>query len=240
MTNFKPMSIISKIWSWPDGIVWKWTTWVSISSRRRKYRMFLDLINPDESDLILDIGVSGAASDARAENFLEEWYPNREQITAVGIDDLRAFKERYPDVRTVQADATKKLPFKDNQFDIVFSNAVIEHVGDRSKQKQFVKECLRVGKSIFITTPAKGFPVESHTLIPFAHYMPISMRNAIYRFFGRKHEGTGFNLHLLSKRDFLDRFPKAANVRIKIQRFLGFPSVLIAMVKEEYEDSTDK
>ncbi len=45
------------------------------------------------------------------------------------------------------------LPFKDKSYDIVFSNSVIEHVGNLEKQKQFADEVQRVGKSYFIQTP---------------------------------------------------------------------------------------
>ena len=36
-----------------------------------------------------------------------------------------------------------------NKFDVVFSNAVIEHVGSNLKQLQLIKECLRVSKNMF-------------------------------------------------------------------------------------------
>jgi SAM-dependent methyltransferase len=62
----------------------------------------------------------------------------------------------------VQGDACA-LPFADGEFDIVFSNAVIEHVGDRERQRQLVSEALRVGRRIFITTPNCRFPIEVHT-----------------------------------------------------------------------------
>ena len=47
----------------------------------------------------------------------------------------------------------RKLEFDNNEFDIVFSNSVIEHVGDFQDQKLFSKEILRVGKKIWIQTP---------------------------------------------------------------------------------------
>src|SRR5208283_3216475 len=37
------------------------------------------------------------------------------------------------------------LPFGDQSFDVVYSNSVIEHVGDLSSQRRFAREVARVG-----------------------------------------------------------------------------------------------
>jgi len=71
----------------------------------------------------------------------------------------------------VQADGLC-LPFRDSAFDLVFSNAVIEHVGTRAEQDQFVQEHKRVGRTWVITTPNRWFPVESHTRTLLMHYSP--------------------------------------------------------------------
>ena len=41
--------------------------------------------------------------------------------------------------------------YEDKQFDLVFSNSVIEHVGDLEGQRQRAHEIMRVGKH-FITS----------------------------------------------------------------------------------------
>jgi 2-polyprenyl-3-methyl-5-hydroxy-6-metoxy-1,4-benzoquinol methylase len=62
------------------------------------------------------------------------------------------------------------LPFPDKSFDLVLSNAVIEHVGEEREQLRFVSEHDRVGKNWLITTPNRWFPIESHTLAIFLHW----------------------------------------------------------------------
>lgn len=220
--------ISQQLWKWPDGLVWKLTHRLTVGSRRKKFQIFLRQIRPTPTTSILDVGVSGAARAERAENFLEEWYEHPEMITAVGIDDLTAFKKRYPRVRIKQTDGAT-LPFADRSFDVVFSNAVIEHVGGRRRQQAFVAECLRVGKQVFLTTPSRSFPIESHTMIPFAHWLPTDLRNVIYYLFGRKNEGRPGALTLLTARSFRRLFPVESNVRIVRQRLLGLTSVLIAI-----------
>jgi ubiquinone/menaquinone biosynthesis C-methylase UbiE len=61
------------------------------------------------------------------------------------------------------------LPFRDGAFDLVFSNAVIEHVGGEAAQRSFVAEHERVGQHWIITTPNRLFPVEAHTHVIFRH-----------------------------------------------------------------------
>lgn len=67
---------------------------------------------------------------------------------------------------------------KDNEFDIVFSNSVIEHVG-KEMQMLFAKEVLRVGKKSWIQTPYKHFPIESHFVFPFFQYLPKKIQNIL-------------------------------------------------------------
>ncbi len=65
-----------------------------------------------------------------------------------------------------------ELPFRDKSFDVVFSNSVIEHVGDPPKQEQFAREIARVGVRYFVQTPNRWFPVEHHLLTPLIHFLP--------------------------------------------------------------------
>ena len=66
----------------------------------------------------------------------------------------------------------RALPFRDGAFDVVFSNSVIEHVGDLASQRQFAREVARVGRAYWVETPNRWFPVEQHLLTPFVHWLP--------------------------------------------------------------------
>jgi Methyltransferase domain. len=75
-------------------------------------------------------------------------------------------------VRAVRADG-RSLPFADGEFELGFSNAVVEHVaGGRNGQRQFVLELCRVAQRVFVTTPNRWFPIDPHTLLPLAHWLP--------------------------------------------------------------------
>ena len=73
----------------------------------------------------------------------------------------------------------RALPFRDGAFDIVFSNSVIEHVGDAESQRRFAREIVRVGRAYWVQTPNRWFPVEQHLLTPFVHWLPMRMQQAI-------------------------------------------------------------
>ena len=62
--------------------------------------------------------------------------------------------------------------YKENEFDILHSNSVIEHVGNWENIKQFSAETKRVAKSLYIQTPNFWFPIEPHYMTPFFHWLP--------------------------------------------------------------------
>jgi SAM-dependent methyltransferase len=150
---------------------------VSMRSRERKLDLFRELLRPGPDTTVVDVGVTDASFGAGStDNFFEALYPWPERITAVGNTGLERFAAAFPRVRVVQADG-RSLPFADGAFDIAFSNAVVEHVaGGRNGQRQFVHELCRVAKRVFVTTPNRFFPLEVHTLVPFAHWLPPAPR----------------------------------------------------------------
>jgi hypothetical protein len=133
----------------------------------------------------------------------------------------------------------RQLPFRDAAFDIVFSNSVIEHVGDRTSQERFAREVARVGRAYWVQTPNRWFPVEQHLLTPFVHWLPKRWQGAILR------RGTVWSaltrptpdrrefyvehflrdIRLLGARELARFFPEARIVR---ERFLGMTKSLIA------------
>jgi SAM-dependent methyltransferase len=185
---------------------------VSLRSRRRKLRLFLDELRPGPATTVLDAGVDelgfGEPSGCATLNFFEELYPWPQRITALGLHDGHAFGERYPHIRYVQGDACA-LPFPDASFDLYFSNAVIEHVGDRERQVELVHEALRVAGRVFIATPNRWFPIEVHTRLPFVHWLPSSLAHRAYELAGR---AWAREIELLGPRDLRRLFP--ARVRI--------------------------
>ena len=133
----------------------------------------------------------------------------------------------------------RRLPFRDAAFDVVFSNSVIEHVGDGASQERFAREVTRVGRAYWVQTPNRGFPVEQHLLTPFLHWLPKRWQRAILRrasvwsaltrpTSGQReyyHEHFLRDVRLLDVRELARLFPGARIIR---ERFLGMTKSLIA------------
>ena len=138
-------------------------------------------------------------------------------------------------VRTVRGDGCA-LPFATNSFDWVFSNAVIEHVGDTVRQRRFADEIRRVAsRGYFVATPNKHFPIEPHTLLPLYQFLPSSVQRRVVRF-SPGYMTCPLDINLLSTRDMQLLFPEAQVRKVGLPLF---PSSLLAIYKvkqqEEYE-----
>ena len=180
---------------------------ISLRSRERKLQLFLEELRPTAETTVLDVGADelgfGEGEGCGTMNFFEERYPWPERITALGLHDGAGFRARYPAIDYVQGDACE-LPFADDRFDVVFSNAVIEHVGGRERQRRLVSEAIRVGRRVFLTTPNRRFPVEVHTRLPLVHWLPDALSHPVYRTLGM-HRAT--DLRLLTRRTLASLFP---------------------------------
>jgi len=186
---------------------------VSARSRRRKLDLFLEVMRPTAETTVVDVGVSdgGYGEDTYGTvNFFEALYPWPERIVAVSTQHLTVFQQAFPKVTAVRADG-RALPFLDDQFDIGFSNAVVEHLSDLDSQRAFVGELCRVSRRVFVTTPNRLFPIDTHTLVPFAHWLSDERRDRVYRALARRE---GLELRLLTPDGLLALFPPTASARL--------------------------
>jgi len=189
---------------------------ISLRSRRRKLALFLEVMGPSPATTVLDVGVdevslgdAGGQSGCTTHNLLEERYPWPERLTALGLHDGARFRERYPQIVYVQGDACA-LPFADGAFDVVYSNAVIEHVGGRERQEAFVREAVRVGRRVFVTTPNRWFPIEVHMRLPLVHWLPEGPAGRAYDLAGKSWAREN---RLLGPSDLRALFPGPVEIR---------------------------
>jgi hypothetical protein len=136
----------------------------SARNRRLKLAVVDDLLSRWGTTSVLAIGVMPRFRESQ--NVMERSLCERvEHVVVGGLDP--ASRSDWP--RYVALDG-RALPFRAGAFDLVFSNAVVEHVGDAAAQRRFVDEHVRTGRTWVITTPNRWFPIESHTNAVLAHW----------------------------------------------------------------------
>lgn len=201
---------------------------IAARQRRRMFDVFLSSTGIQAQDTVLDLGVTSDRTYAHS-NYFESWFPYKNRITACGIDDASFLEELYPGLLFVPADG-RNLPFSDRQFDYVHSSAVLEHVGCRERQTDFLRQVWRVArKGIFVSTPNRWFPVEFHTVMPFVHWLPPVVFRKLCAWRGMEFFANEDNLNLLSAAQLRQIAAEAGleNVRVTGLRLAGWPSNLL-------------
>lgn len=131
-------------------------------------------------------------------------------------------------IQYIEGDACLVEGYEDRTFDTVFSNSVIEHVGPINKQVEFAREVRRLGKSYWVQTPSKWFPIEAHCGMPFWWFYPVRLRRYLMERWRKKLpawtqmvEGTT----VLTKKDLTRLFPEAT---IWVEKRFGIPKSYVA------------
>jgi len=196
--------------------------------RSRRMRLFAETFTIAPTTRILDVGGSRA---------IWQFLAVQPQLTILNLPS--AIEQQRAGADWIGGDALR-LPFRDSSFDIVFSNSVIEHVGDSNAQERFAKEVARVGRSYWVQTPNRRFPIEMHLMLPLVHYLPRAWQRAVVERFTvwellvkPSPEQRRFYIeHFLTDLRLLDAgelerfFPGA---RIVSERVFGIPKSLIAV-----------
>lgn len=216
----------------------------SDKSRKKRAAFFLKTLSPTEGAKILDLG---GGNGKYINSILPNTHNYNVTISDILTDDLNYARENFG-YKTKPLSESKRLPFDDNEFDIVFCNSVIEHVTIPKKdiwslksskkfktlsiesQKEFAKEISRIGKAYFVQTPNKYFLIESHSWLPgFIVWVPRSIQIKIIAFFNKFWpKKTSPDWNLLTFKQMQELFPGA---KIYREKSLGFTKSLMAIKK---------
>ncbi len=139
---------------------------VGLRARGRRHERLFALTGVTRESRIVDIGCGVLG--------LRRHAPDHD-IT--GVD--RVARPEYPGPLVV-ADVLAGLPFADDAFDLAYCSSVIEHIAPADRAA-FAAEVRRVARGWYVQTPAYSFPVEPHALLPFAHWLPVGLRQAYWR-----------------------------------------------------------
>jgi hypothetical protein len=173
-----------------------------LKMRREKLRLFFSLVGDAHGESLLDVG-GAAGYGGEFEEFSRRFgFTCSLNLTVSWLKGTTG--------HAVIGDGCQ-MPFRTGSFDWVFSNAVIEHVGDWEQQQQFAAEIRRVArKGYFVSTPNRHFPVDPHSLLPFFQYLSPryqkrACRFALQSYMRREPQAVG----LLSARRLRVLFPGA-------------------------------
>lgn len=196
--------------------------WRAIANKFRKKRfvLFKTLISSlPQPLLILDVGGT--------QEFWETMDCIDEDLKIV-VYNTKPMKVSYPNFSNMVGDGRNMKEFQKEEFDIVFSNSAIEHVGTLEQQRQMAEEVQRVGKRYYVQTPNRYFPIEPHFLIPFFQFLPLRLRAFIVSHFKTpwgfkfkdKQKALRYveHIRLMTEGELKDLFPGA---RIYKEKFLG-------------------
>ena len=194
--------------------------------RRKRFVLFKALLSSLARPLtMLDVGGTQA--------FWESMDFTHESDIQVFLLNLSWQKVVYPNFVSVVGDA-RHMPFSDKKFDVVFSNSVLEHVGDSAQQRRMAAEVRRVGKRYFVQTPNRQFPVEPHFLCPLFQFLPVRFRVFLVSHFDLgdyrrtsdrlEAEEAVRSIRLLTGHELRELFPGG---RICRERFLGLTKSFI-------------
>jgi hypothetical protein len=200
---------------------------LSAKFRRRRMLRFARELRITQETRVLDIGGTPECWDL---------LPVRPRLTL--LNTPRAKDDLSGAAAWVAGDGCA-LPFADAAFDVVFSNSVIEHVGDRESQRRFAREAVRVGRAYWVQTPNRWFPVEQHLLTPLIHWMPRTWQRTLvprlnlWQLLTRPAEDRRQfyvehylrDVRLLSEGELRGLFPGARVIR---ERFMGWTKSLVA------------
>jgi hypothetical protein len=137
----------------------------------------------------------------------------------------------------------RDLPFGDGEFDIGYSNSTIEHLGTYEDQLAFAGEIRRVGRSIWVQTPARSFVVEPHLVTPLVHFLPTRLQRKLLRYLTvwgwitRPTQGMVEDflaeVRLLSFQEMRALFPDCI---VKKEKFLGLTKAFIAVRRNRSDE----
>ena len=112
----------------------------------------------------------------------------------------------------------------------------LEYLGTWERQQAFARELRRVGRGLWVQTPARSFPVEPHLLALFVHWLPLRWQRRLVRNF------TGWGLLTRPSQERVDRFLTETRLlgsaemealfpdcEIRRERFLGLTKAYVAV-----------
>lgn len=168
-------------------------------NKARKIELLIRQMTTVESGKFLEVG----CGSGYITKYFSDFGFGENGTFGVDVADNRQVMEGFSFTKV----SDTMLPYDDNQFDLVVSNHVIEHVGDYSEQDNHLKEINRVlkpGGIFYFSVPNKWTLIEPHYRLPFLSWLSAQTAAKYVKFFKKGYE---YDCNLLSEKtckDLLD------------------------------------
>lgn len=207
----------------------------SIEVRRQIYDWFISQIGDIAGKVILD---HGSTPDTLRDdsNCLIRWFlADGAKVYATSPEDIIGLTDVFRDLEIVAYPPNPKLL---PSVDYVISSAVIEHVGTKAKQVEYIENLLHLAKGVLLTTPNRYHWLDFHTKLPLFHWLPRPLHRQVLNTLGLKFWAKEENLRLLSHADVAAIIREATHEKktgVEIDwyqpKFLGMVSNLVAFIQ---------
>lgn len=194
-------------------------------ARLRRWEMFHQRF-PDLQDMrVIDLG-----------GYIDRWRElgkHPAQLVTLNLDRQEPPTEHW--ARAVAGDACTPPDWLfDEQFDLVYSNSLIEHVGGHQRRCQLASAIHSLAPHHWVQTPYRYFPIEAHWILPGFQFLPVTVRASLAKTWRFGSEGKSpptravadvLSIELLSATEMKYYFPRSTLLR---ETFLGLSKSLIA------------
>lgn len=196
--------------------------------RSRRFAIFESLASHLARPLrIIDIGGTNAFWEQRG-------WARRKDVRIVLVN-LQAEPQLHENIESRVGNATCLSTYADKEFDVAFSNSVIEHLATNHAQQRMANEVRRLATAYWVQTPNYWFPIEPHFHVPGWQWMPVKVRVWMLRRFRcgwngpepdeKRARATVEEVRLLRSSDMKRLFPGAS---IWHEKFCGMTKSLVA------------
>lgn len=196
----------------------------SSKARRLRWNTFLEVF-PDLAEMrVLDLGGTPYY-----------WSSAPRRPVAVTTVNLERFDEVEPFVTSVQGDACDppKQVLRE-QFDLVVSNSLLEHVGGHIQRERLAAVVYGVASRHWVQTPYRYFPIEPHWLCPGIQFLPFEARVRLTMAWPLGHQNTSDREKAMSYVHEIDLIGITqmrsyfSSSTLWIERAAGLPKSLVA------------
>lgn len=203
---------------------------VGARARLRRWTMFSDLFGDISSLHVIDLGgtieawrrAPVAPASVTVVNLFEPGESDQEHLMPVTGDACRA------------VESLKRLGLR-TEFDLAFSNSLLEHVGGHGPRAALAEQIRTLAPRHWVQTPYRYFPVEPHWLFPGLQFLPMPLRSRVAAAWPLAHsrpEGPAQAMsevqwtELVGIAELRSYFPDS---EVVFERMLGLPKSLIAV-----------